>query len=173
MTAAPLRLLGVAGVGGVLLVAPLLAPPKPRLLLNATASAPIGLYWVDRRPPRIGDLVVVRPPASLGDWMARRGYLPVNVPLLKPLAATAGQRVCGQGGRITIDRRLVAVARPRDRWRRPLNPFDGCRRLAADEVFLLNAGVPASLDGRYFGPLSADCVVGRATPLWTTERAPR
>ncbi len=167
MTVAVLRLLGLASAAGLLLVAPLVARPAPKLLLNTTASAPIGLYWVDQDRPGIGDLVVVDPPPALADWMARRGYLPSNVPLLKELAATAGQRVCGQAGQVTIDGRPVAVAQRRDRRGRALRPFEGCRRLAAGEVFLLNASAPASLDSRYFGPLTADRVVGRATPLWT------
>ena len=167
MTAARLRVLGLAGVAGLLLVGPWLARPAPRLLLNTTASAPIGLYGVDQRSPRIGDLVVFQPPPSLANWMARRGYLPANVPLLKVLAAAEGQQVCGRAGRITIDGRFVAVARRQDRRGRALRPFEGCRRLAAGEIFLLNADAPASLDGRYFGPVSAARVIGRAMPLWT------
>ena len=38
------------------------------------------------------------------------------------------------------------------------------------EVFLLNAD-PRSLDSRYFGPLPASAVVGRAQAVWTPQRA--
>jgi type IV secretory pathway protease TraF len=41
--------------------------------------------------------------------------------------------------------------------------------LAGDEVFLMNWDEPASLDGRYFGPIPLHAVVGRAVPLWTFE----
>ena len=37
------------------------------------------------------------------------------------------------------------------------------------DVFLMNPGVPDSLDGRYFGPLPASSIIGRAVPLWTDE----
>jgi type IV secretory pathway protease TraF len=31
----------------------------------------------------------------------------------------------------------------------------------------MNWNEPASLDGRYFGPLPRSAIVGRAAPLWT------
>lgn len=161
--------LSVAGVG--LVAGPGLVRPAPRLLYNATASAPVGFYSLDHGQPRVGDWVAVRPPPGLADWMARRAYLPVNVPLLKRLAATEGQDVCGKAGRVFIDGRLRAEARSRDRAGRPLRPFDGCRRMGPGEVFLLNADAPSSFDGRYFGPLPRTTIIGRAKPLWT-ERDP-
>jgi conjugative transfer signal peptidase TraF len=165
MTALRMVVAGAALAGCALLVAPAIIDPAPRLLFNTTASAPVGFYWIDQRPPRLGDWVVVRPPAGLAQWMAQRGYLPANVPLLKRLAAAEGQTVCGRGGRLFIDGRLVAVARDQDRWGRPLRLFAGCRRLGDGEVFLLNADAPRSLDGRYFGPLPRATIVGRAAPL--------
>ena len=33
--------------------------PRPRLLWNASASAPIGLYSVEAAPPAVGDLVAI------------------------------------------------------------------------------------------------------------------
>ena len=58
-------------------------------------------------------------------------------------------------------------ARDRDRRGRSLPVWKGCRTLRAGEVFLLNANVPDSFDGRYFGPVSATAITGRAEPLWT------
>jgi len=167
MTAPRMLVVGAVIAGCALVISPVIVDPPPRLLFNVTASAPVGFYWIDQRPPQIGNWVVVRPPAGLATWMARRGYLPVNVPLLKRLAATEGQTVCGRAGRVFIDGRLVAVARDQDRWGRWLHPFVGCHRLADGEVFLLNADAPRSLDGRYFGPLPRTRIVGRAVLLWT------
>jgi type IV secretory pathway protease TraF len=33
----------------------------------------------------------------------------------------------------------------------------------------MNWDEPDSLDGRYFGPISAAAIVGRARPIWTFE----
>ena len=48
---------------------------------------------------------------------------------------------------------------------RPLPVWQGCRTLGTGELLLLNPDHPDSLDGRYFGPLPASAVIGRATPL--------
>lgn len=144
--------------------------PLPRLLWNASASAPLGLYRIqpDRDPP-VGALVAVAPPEPLARWMAARGYLGDGVPLVKDVAAKAGQRICRTGGVVSVDARTVAIARDRDRRGRPLPVWQGCRTLGAHELLLLNAAVPDSLDGRYFGPLSAAAVLGRAIPILTRD----
>lgn len=143
-----------------------LADPLPRVIWNASASAPIGLYRIhpDNDPPA-GALVAVTPPEPLARWMSARGYLPEGLPLLKHIAAKAGQRVCRVGGVVSVDARRVAIARARDGQGRPLPVWQGCRTLRAGELLLLNPAHPDSLDGRYFGPLPASAVIGRATPL--------
>lgn len=159
----------ILALGGVaLLAAPALAPPLPRLVWNATPSAPIGLYHVDpSAPPRVGALVLVTPPPPLARLFAARGYLPERVPLMKRIAARTGQRLCRGGDRVTVDHRVVAIARSADRRGRPLPRWQGCRTLRHDELFVLSPGVRDALDGRYFGPLPRAALVGVATPLWT------
>lgn len=142
--------------------------PLPRLVWNASASAPIGLYRIQPdRDPSLGTLVAVAPPPRLGRWMAVRGYLGENVPLLKHVAAKAGQRVCRIGGTVTVDGQVITLALTHDRLSRPLPVWRGCRTLEADELLLLNSEHPDSLDGRYFGPLPTATVLGRAIPILT------
>ena len=72
--------------------------PAPKLLWNASASVPIGLYAVRRAPPlHVGELVVVQPPAPLAQFFAARRYLPLGVPLVKRILALPGQTVCRTG----------------------------------------------------------------------------
>ena len=113
----------------------------------------------------------MRPPPALAAFLDRGGYLPSGVPLLKHVAALAGQGVCRNGVRIIVDGKHVADALARDRRGRPLPTWQGCLALTDDQVFLLNEDRPDSLDGRYFGPLNLSTVMGRATPVWT-ERSP-
>ena len=54
---------------------------------------------------------------------------------------------------------------------RELPVWQGCRTVRESELFLMNWDVPDSLDGRYFGPIPASSVIGRALPLWTDEEA--
>lgn len=140
--------------------------PLPRLIWNASASAPIGLYALHRTDdPPLGALVAVLPPARLAGWMAKRHYLPKKVPMLKHVVAKAGQRVCRIGNAITVAGAVVGQARARDSRGRPLPVWSGCRTLRHGELFLMNLAVPDSLDGRYFGPLPASILLGQATPL--------
>ena len=71
-----------------------------------------------------------------------------------------------------MERRSVA-ALDDDHIGRPLPVWQGCRLIAAGEVFLMNVDVAASLDGRYFGPLPDTTIVGRADPVWLTPGAKR
>ena len=41
--------------------------------------------------------------------------------------------------------------------------WDSVRRLGDDEIFLMNWAASDSMDGRYFGPLAINSIIGRAT----------
>lgn len=141
------------------------------LIWNASASVPLGLYAV--RPAsvlHVGELVVVTPPEPLASFLADRGYLPPGVLLLKHILALPRQTVCRIGDSISIDDLPVGRALGRDRRGRALPVWQGCRAIRDGEVFLMNRRPADSLDGRYFGPLPATAVTGRADPLWTSDR---
>lgn len=70
---------------------------------------------------------------------------------------------------ITVDGIKTGMALKRDRAGRDLPVWQGCRRIASGEVFLMNWQVRDSLDGRYFGLLPTSQIIGRAVPLWTDE----
>lgn len=141
-----------------------------RLVWNVSESVPTGLYAVrDDDPLRPGVLAAVMPPEPLARWLAENGYLGRGAPLLKRVEALPGQHVCRIGDRITVDGQLRAVARNADRFGRPLPRWSGCSVIADQQLFLLNADHPGSLDGRYFGPLPRTSVLGRAVPIFVDE----
>ena len=142
----------------------------PKLLWNASASIPIGLYTVRRALPlRVGELVVIAPPQPLAQFFASRRYLPLGVPLVKHVLALSGQTVCRDGRTITVDGVAVGEALEHDRFGSALPGWQGCLALTPGEIFVMNTVPPDSLDGRYFGPLPLTTIVGRADPLWTRE----
>jgi len=144
-------------------------PSPPRLMWNTTASVPVGLYRLEPPgQPGLGDLVVVSPPPEIARLLADRDWLPSGVPLLKPVAAGPGQRVCRQGQAVTIDGLIVARAALEDARRRPLPAWEGCRRLAANEVFLLSPEV-GSFDGRYLAMTPTTSILALAKPLLTAR----
>lgn len=160
------RWLAGLGFGAGVMLASAALPPTPRLVWNATASAPIGLYWVvSRAPIVVGDTVVARLPDAARRLAARRHYLPANIPLVKRVAADSGQEICAIGAQIFIDGAPVARRRAVDGHGRAMPGWQGCQRLHGGEVLLLNPD-PASFDGRYFGGSEASDIIGKATLLW-------
>jgi conjugative transfer signal peptidase TraF len=166
-----LRAIGVIAAGFVLCGYAASAPGSPQraiFIWNASASAPVGLYRVRHDQALLrGRLVLANPAPSLAAFAVHRGYLPQGVPLVKRIAAVAGDRVCARGNAIFIDGHFAALRLAVDGKNRPLPAWTGCRALRSGEVLLLMADARASFDGRYFGPTAASQVVGLLDPLWT------
>lgn len=160
------RLAVIMAAGLALLIGTAIASPRPRLVWNASASAPQGLYRVwPGVMPRRGDMVVAWLPQQARILAARRHYLPSDVPLVKRVAGVEGDTVCAGGDRVTLDGRLVALRLARDRAGRVLTGWQGCFRLGRDGFFLLMAH-PDSFDGRYFGATARHDIIGRTALLW-------
>jgi conjugative transfer signal peptidase TraF len=141
--------------------------PRPLLMWNASASSPRGLYLVTSVASlRRGDMAVAWPPATARRLAAERHYLPAHVPLVKRVAAVAGDRVCATRARIRINGRVAAARRRADLSRRPMPRWSGCQKLTAGQVLLLGTAGPDSFDGRYFGPSEQAEIVGKARKLW-------
>lgn len=158
----------VSTVGIVTLGLTIVAPPLPRLVWNASASAPVGLYAMTPGAPIApGDMVIARVPARYRTLAAVRHYLPANVPLVKHVAASAGDEVCALGQTITLNGRWIAQRRVADGQGRAMPWWRGCVRLRGRQVFLLMTDSPSSFDGRYFGATEGEDVIGKARLLWS------
>jgi len=70
---------------------------------------------------------------------------------------------------VSVDARPVVIALERDGRSRQLPFWQGCRTLRAGELLMLNTDHADSMDGRYFGPLPASTVLGRAVPIVTRD----
>jgi len=163
-------MLGATAWAALILTFTMAAKPTPRLVWNASESVPVGFYRVQPAGKlAVSDLVVATAPEPLAELLAQGGCLPRGVPVIKRILALAGHTVRRTGLRLIIDRIDMGAARERDRRGRKLPVWQGCRVVANDEVFVMNLGEPASLDGRYFGPLPVSAIVGRAEPLWIFE----
>lgn len=161
-------ILAASLVAVIALGLPIVAKPLPRLVYNGSASAPLGLYrLVPADHIARGDLVLAHLPEVAARLAADRRYLPLSVPVVKRIAALAGDFVCADSGIVVINDRLAAATLAMDREGRPLPAWHGCRPLAPSEVFLLMPNVPASFDGRYFGSIPRAAIIGRLVPLCT------
>lgn len=84
--------------GAALVAAPVWTGHGPRFIWNASASVPIGLYTIEALGRiDVADLVAVMPPEPLAEFLAERGYLARNVPLIKRVLAVSGTTVCRRG----------------------------------------------------------------------------
>lgn len=132
------------------------------IVLNASASVPYGFYRLHHVPAalRVNQLVVVH----VEDWSDTR------VPLLKPVAAVAGERICRYGHELMIHGKSYGPVL--EMWRGfhlpSAVPSDGCLQVPEGQVFLASAA-PRSKDSRYFGTVAITQVRAVATPLWTLD----
>jgi conjugative transfer signal peptidase TraF len=159
-------------LSAALTLAPVFFDWQPRLIWNASASVPVGLYYaqpVGRL--KVGDLVAVAPPQDLADFIAMRGYLPRGVPLIKHVLALPDTGVCRKGATIFVEGRPYGKARERDRLGRALPRWQGCSVLTERQFFLMNPDAPDSFDGRYFGSLPVTAITAKLTPVRTDEPA--
>lgn len=153
---------------GVVIAATL---PTSRLFVwNVSASVPVGLYSLGPVGHlEITDLVAVAPAGPLAAFLIERGYIARGVPLMKRVMALPGQQVCRTGDAVSVDNVPLGTALQQDREGRPLPVWHGCQRVVKGDIFLMNPDSRDSLDGRYFGPIAADAVIGKVMPLYTDE----
>src|SRR4051794_19560678 len=83
------------------------AIPSRRLVWNASASVPVGLYWRIANRSQRGDLVLAWAPRWARRLAAERHYLPLDVPLAKRIAGVEGDTVCAADDTILINDELV------------------------------------------------------------------
>ena len=162
---------------GALTMGALAAAGAGGLRINATPSMPRGLWRVQAGEPlQRGETVAICPPNRTDiRQAARRGYIASGgcpggyEPLVKPVAALAGDLVMVTPAGIGVDGSPVANSRPlaKDEAGRTLHPFPvGSYRVPRGELWLLSGHDPRSFDSRYFGAVPAANVIGVARPLW-------
>ncbi len=129
--------------------------------LNVSPSVPLGLYRLHAVPATltVGQLVLLPVPASVRPWHS------AWLPLLKPVAAVAGETVCVEEGSLRIGAVDYGPAYAEAQGR-PLPHLDGCLIVQPGEVFLAGR-VEQSLDSRYFGPVRVAHLTAQAVPLLT------
>lgn len=159
--------IAAASIAGVTVIQTL--APDTRLVWNRTASAPIGLYWIDDRLPLPNGRALVSGGSPAGKWIAAHGFLADGWPIIKRVRGVAGDEICRNGRRIYVNNALVAEAFEQANPAINLPMWSGCRMLRPGEFFLLNDH-PRSLDGRYFGVTQAEEIDGTAILLWEISR---
>jgi conjugative transfer signal peptidase TraF len=156
----------VLAVVGLLMVA---QAHRGFVLINRTSSEPPGFYARAMDAPiQPGSLVAfAAPPAAYPYADQHMRYLR-STPIIKAVAAVAGDRVCTVGGALVINGVKRAPVLEHDTQGFALPHWMACRRLEPGELFVFSDRVPTSFDSRYFGPVRA-AVVQPYRPIITTE----
>jgi conjugative transfer signal peptidase TraF len=131
------------------------------ITLNATPSVPVGLYRRTAVPQPLtrGALVILPVPASMRAFHSRW------LPLLKPVAAVAGETVCNVEDELWIAGEDYGCVYTESHGM-PLPHLEGCHTVPAGHVFLASQA-PRSLDSRYFSSVPLAAITAMATPLLT------
>jgi len=140
---------------------------RPRLLYNPSASAPVGFYVLeDKKAFKIGERVAAYPPLWARKLGAERGYLPFDLPVIKRVWAGPGDRICAENGTLAATNQTPIQAKFADSLGREMPVWAGCRALQDGEYLLISNDVQGSFDGRYFGPVQEEQIVGRVRLVW-------
>ena len=172
-----LRRVALGAVGALAVLGTLAAVAhQAGVVINTTASLPLGLYRAIDAPVARGAYVkFCPPPSALFDEAARRGYLHAGFcpggygPLLKRVLAVPGDRVQVAGDGVRIDGRVVPLSAPMwaDGGGRTLPRYVQDRVLNASELMLMSDVSPVSFDARYFGPVDRAQVQSVIEPFFT------
>ena len=159
------RILLLCGVVVAALTAAEALNPAPVFIWNQTASIERGLYIQTNSNVETSVTVAVSPPPNFRNLLQERRYLPSTVPLMKRVVAADGDQICRIGDEIILNQEQIARAKEKDSAGRILPEWQGCFVLSAHEVFLLGSH-ENSLDGRYFGPVRRESIIGTYRLIW-------
>lgn len=153
---------------------PYARPLSPPLVYNASSSLPVGLYRsIPKDQLELGDIVRLALPESLQPVVARWGYAqhPAARYLIKQIAGLPGQTVCHQSGQIVVNGVIWGPVHHVDHLGYPLPqalPEGSCEQLGPAAYFVATPQ-GASLDSRYFGPVSHRDILQVIQPLWVAR----
>ena len=143
--------------------------------INITSSLQRGFYVVSQRPS--ANLVEFCPEGDAASISLERDYRTPGgtcpdggSPLMKPIAALAGDRVEVTTNGIRVNGKLIpnSAAHFKDHRGRPLNPWpNGEYIVQAGSLWVVSDFNSWSFDSRYFGPIPSSLVQHRLRPLWT------
>ena len=154
------------------------------LRFNFTSSMPLGFYRltsVASAAIHRGMIIAVCAPPSAVELGRHRGYLSVgscsgeSEPLLKTVAAVAGDTVIVTANGIAVNGQLLLNSKPlsRDSSGRPLRHWPSASYQISPGSIWLYANAEKSWDSRYFGPTPIRNVVGAVAPVLIAWRSHR
>lgn len=163
-----LALFATASMACAALVLAPFVKSSPIFVWNASPSAPMGLYVIEKRQPGRSEVAVLRPPKWASTMADQRDYLPATVLLLKTVVGRSDDIVCRFGRYVFVNGELRSTALSKDKMKRSLPSWRGCLKLRSGEIFVLSKRKD-SFDSRYFGVIEKRQVVGTGRLILSTR----
>ena len=137
-----------------------------QVLINLTPSMPKGFYLLkNNKLINKNDIVVFRLPSNIIHKLGHRHWLDYKTPLLKPVTAITGDRVCTTGRRLTINGKNSGKIFNSDYLNNPLPRRHGCIVISSNKLFLVSNYNRNSFDSRYFGAIKRSQIIATASPI--------
>lgn len=136
-------------------------------VINLTTSMPAGIYRI--RPVRVlerGMLVLFSLPGEIEAALNEREWFKKNLPLIKPVGALPGDEVC-VSRQLRVNGQGSGAVSTTDFQGKPLGSKKGCYLVSSRAFLPISRHSEHSFDGRYFGEIHQDAILGEAIPVVT------
>ena len=139
-----------------------------QLVINTSPSVAPGIYLRIDEQPRIGSIIDFRiPPLASAYVHERTGHFGQHWYILKPIAASPGDRINTLGRWLYVNGRKIAPIYTHDEKDRLLPHWRADCVLGPHEYFVYSNRIWNSFDSRYYGPISLSQIAGVRVPLLT------
>jgi conjugative transfer signal peptidase TraF len=132
-----------------------------RLVYQVTPSMTKGFYFI--KPVKIikrSDIVLFKPPKKTLSFLLRHHWLPHDGLMLKYVFAVPGDYVCQKENAIWINHKKIAPVYRYYAAKKSLPNNHFCGKLKANQYLLMSTKAKRSFDGRYFGPINRNRIIG-------------
>lgn len=133
------------------------------LTYSNSISMPKGFYLIV--PATIlhrNDVVEFLPPQQAQEYLATKHWAPNNGHLLKHVMGIPGDWVCNSNNAVWINNQKIGPIFQFYAPNKPLPQNHFCGKLKINQYLLLSDKIARSFDGRYFGPITKDQIIGKA-----------
>lgn len=150
-----------------LVAAPTYLLPGPIVLYPETPSLPVGPYLISFSQIETGKIVAFSMPSIARRYHREQGReFSSSYLYIKPVVAGPGDKVCSSATGLFINGQRFADVVTQNAAGNPLPVWQDCRRLGADEWFMVSTHARESFDSRYYGPIQESEIASVYRPLF-------
>jgi conjugative transfer signal peptidase TraF len=134
--------------------------------IQTSNSMPKGIYFIAPiQSIHRGDVIVFKPPQAIDQFLIQHHWVPESGILMKNVFGVPGDFVCKKNHFVFINGEKTAYVFDEylPNKKLPNQPF--CAKLKTNEYLLMSTRVKRSFDGRYFGIIHREAMMGAATKL--------